>query len=86
MRPILFHRTDPRISSGFQIPLPHECTGIGGTQTIVAGVNRERVYPTQCVSLGSTDTIRKEERWYDADVHRLLSVEQNDYQELLHTP
>ena len=36
----------PRYCSSFQSPLPHECTRIGGAETVVAGVNRERVYPT----------------------------------------
>ena len=44
------------------------------------------VYPTQYVPLGSIDIVRKEEIWYNADVHRLLLVEQNDYQELIPTP
>ena len=43
------------------------------------------VYATQCVPLGRTNIVRKEETWYDVDVHRLPSVEQNDYQELLST-
>ena len=43
MRPRLFHRTDTRISYDFQIPLPHECTKISGTQTAVARVDREMV-------------------------------------------
>ena len=55
-----FYRTHTRITSGFQIPLPHECTRIGGTQTAVAGVYTERVYMTQCVPLASTNTFRKE--------------------------
>ena len=50
------------------------------------GVDREREYPTECVSLGSTDTVHKEEKWYDADVHRFPLVEQNDYQEQLSSP
>ena len=37
----------------------------------------EKWYPTQCVSLGSIDIVCKE-GWYDADVYRLPSVEQND--------
>ena len=86
MRPRLFHRIDPRISFGFQSPLPYECTGVVGSQTSVEGVDRERVYLTHCVSLGSTDNVRKEERWYDADVHRLPLVEKNDYQEPIPTP
>ena len=81
MRPRLFHQADPRISSYLQSPLPHECTRIGGTQTTVVGVNRERVYLTQCVPLGSTDFIHKEEGRYDADVHWLRLVEQNYYKE-----
>ena len=59
MRLRFFHRINPRISSSFKIPLPHERTRVGGTQTAVVGVNRGRVYPTQCVSLGSTDIIHK---------------------------
>ena len=69
MRHGIFHRTDPRISFSVQIPLLHDCIRIGGTQTAVATVNRERVYPTECVPLGSTDFVRKEEGKYDADVH-----------------
>ena len=86
MRPILFHQIDPRISFGLQIPLLHECTKIGGTQTAVVGVDRERVYLTQCVFLGSTNTVYKEEMRCDVDVHQLPSVEKNDYQKLLPTP
>ena len=86
MRARIFHRIDTRISSSFQIPLPHECTKIGGTQTAVAGVDRERVYLTHCVPLGRTNTICKEERWYDANVHLLPLVEHNYYQEKILTP
>ena len=68
-RPRIFHRIYPMISSSLQSPLPHECTKIGQTQTAVAGINRERVYSTQCVPLGSTDFVRKEEGWYDVYVH-----------------
>ena len=71
MRPRHFHRTDPRISSDLQSPLQHECTRIGGTENAVAGVNIEMVHTTQCIPLGSTDFFRKEEGWYDADVHLL---------------
>ena len=85
MRPRLFHRTDLQISSGLQSPLPHECTRIGGTQTTVVGVNREGVYPTKCVALGSTDFVHKEEGRYDVDVYLLLSIEKNDYKEPLPT-
>ena len=42
---------------------------MGGTQTVVAGIIREGVYPTQCVPSGSTDFVHKEEGWYNADVH-----------------
>ena len=45
-RPRIFHRTNPRISFSFQSPLPHECTWVGETQTVVARVDRERVYLT----------------------------------------
>ena len=69
LRPRIFHRTDPGISSRLQSPLLHECTRIGGTQTIVVGVNKERVYPTQCVPLGSIDFVPKEEGKYDSDVY-----------------
>ena len=71
MRARLFHRTDTRISFGFQIPLPHECTKVGGTQTAITRVDRNRVYLTNYVPLGSTNTICKEEGWYDVDVHQL---------------
>ena len=40
-------------------PYRMPCTRIGGTQTAVAGINRERVYLTPCVPLGSTDFVRK---------------------------
>ena len=63
MRHKFFHRTDTRISSGFQSPLLHECTKIGGTQTVIAGVDRKRIYPTKCVPLRINDTFCKEEGW-----------------------
>ena len=71
MRPRVFHRTDTRVSFGFEIPLPHECTRVGGTKTAVVGIDRERIYPTKCVPFGSTDTFHNEEVWYDVYVHRL---------------
>ena len=86
MRPRRFHQTDPRISSDLQSPLSHGCPWVGGTQTAVAGVDQERVYPTQFVPLGSLDFVCKQERWYNADVHWVMLVEKNDYQEPLHTP
>ena len=72
MRPILFHRTDTRISSSFKISLPHECTRVGGTQNAVVGVDIKIIYPTKCVPMGSTDTFHEKEGWYNEDVHRLL--------------
>ena len=86
MRPKIFHRTDTRSSSRFEIPLPHECTRIGETQIAVARVPREEVHLTKCVPLVSTNTVCQEKGWYDADVHRLPLVEQDDYQELIPNP
>ena len=61
-RPRIFHRNDTRINSVFKIPLLHECTRVGGTQTAIVGVDRKRIYPTKCVPLERTYTIRKEKK------------------------
>ena len=43
-------------------------------------IEKGYMQPSVC-PWGVTNIVRKEERWYDAYVHRLPSVEKNDYQE-----
>ena len=57
--PRILHINYTRISFGFESPLLHECTRVGGTQTTIAGFDWKRVYLTKFVPLWSTHTIHK---------------------------
>ena len=44
-------------------PIQNEYTKYSRTEDATAGIVGKEVYPTECVSLGSTSSVCKEERW-----------------------
>ncbi|GKF55951.1 hypothetical protein Tco_0166291 [Tanacetum coccineum] len=50
------------------------------------GTYGQRLHKTKFLTLGSSGSVCKEERWVFPDVHRLQGIEQTDSEEPLPTP
>ncbi|GJT71318.1 putative reverse transcriptase domain-containing protein [Tanacetum coccineum] len=57
-----------------------------GTKGATAGTYGQRLHKTKFLTLGSSGSVCKEERWVFLDVHRLQGIEQTDSEEPLPTP
>ncbi|GJU36146.1 putative reverse transcriptase domain-containing protein [Tanacetum coccineum] len=57
-----------------------------GTSGATTGTYGQRLYKTKFLTLGSSGSVCKEERWVFPDVHRLQGIEQTDSEEPLPTP
>ncbi|GJW74688.1 putative reverse transcriptase domain-containing protein [Tanacetum coccineum] len=68
-----------RISEFF----PEDFPGTSGATT---GTYGQRLHKTKFLTLGSSSSVCKEERWVFLDVHRLHGIEQTDSEEPLPTP
>ncbi|GJY35080.1 hypothetical protein Tco_0420458 [Tanacetum coccineum] len=56
-----------------------------GTSGATTGTYRQRLHKTKFLTLGSSGSVCKEERWVFSDVHRLQGIEQTDSEEPLPT-
>lgn len=52
-----------------------------GAESSVAGTLGQRVYETECITLGCTGSVREKKGWIDAYVHRLQTAESGYNQE-----
>ena len=68
--------TCTRISTSVQGTLHNEYTRDARVEDATARFVGKEVYPTECVSLGSTDSVCEKERWYTQVVYLLQRVEQ----------
>ncbi|GKE99024.1 putative reverse transcriptase domain-containing protein, partial [Tanacetum coccineum] len=62
---------------------PEDLSGTSGATT---GTYGQRLHKTKFLTLGSSSSVCKEERWVFPDVHRLQGIEQTDSEEPLPTP
>ncbi|GKG38046.1 hypothetical protein Tco_0457269, partial [Tanacetum coccineum] len=57
-----------------------------GTSGATTRTYRQRLHKTKFLTLGSSRSVCKEERWVFLDVHRLQGIEETDSEEPLPTP
>ena len=63
-------------STSVQDTLQNEYARDARVEDAIVRVVGKEVYPTECVSLGSTNSVCEEERWYTQVVYWLQTVEQ----------
>ncbi|GKE90511.1 putative reverse transcriptase domain-containing protein [Tanacetum coccineum] len=74
---------DVSVVQEFPEVFPEDLPGASGATT---GTYGQRLHKTKFLTLGSSGSVCKEERWVFPDVHRLQGIEQTDSEEPLPTP